>query len=75
MSSLTFAQALAGHERLIVWWKGCGYRSEPDVAIQVTAPGCRFLLGARPLALHTSVLISETWHNRAGAARPRRRGD
>jgi hypothetical protein len=36
---LTLGQALAAHVRLIVWCKGCGHQSEPDVATQVAHHG------------------------------------
>jgi hypothetical protein len=37
--ALTLAQALTAHVRLIVWCKGCGHQSEPDLATQVAQHG------------------------------------
>jgi hypothetical protein len=38
-ASMTLGQALAAQVRLIVWYKGCWHRAEPDVADQVDRYG------------------------------------
>jgi len=57
---MTLGSAAAAHLRLVVWYKACGYRSEPDPAEQARWYGRRRLVCSQCGSRNIDMVVTGT---------------